>query len=244
MRRGCVFLNDGIRTALVTGASRGIGAECARHLAQDGYRVIINYKSSEDRAQALAEEIGGTAACADVADSAAMQELLDLYKPDVLVCNAGISVSGVIQDVTDASWQRLIDVNISGVFYACRAAVPHMVRRGHGRIITMSSVWGMTGASCESAYSATKAAVIGLTKALAKELGPSGITVNCIAPGVIDTEMNAVYSEAELAALAEQTPIPRLGTPRDIASLVSFLASDGAEFITGQVISSDGGFAV
>lgn len=231
-----------MKTALITGASRGIGAACARALAARDCRVIINFRQSADAAGALAEELGGAAVRADVSDSGAVDAMMAEHRPDILICNAGISKTGLIQDTTDADWGALLGVNVSGAFYCCRAAAPHMIRRGGGRIILISSIWGIAGASCEAAYSATKAALIGLTKALAKELGPSGITVNCIAPGVIGTDMNAGHSAQTLAALAGETPLSRLGTPEDVAELAAYLASDGAGFVTGQVIAADGGF--
>lgn len=230
-----------MKTALITGGSRGIGAACARALAARGCRVVINYRQSETAANALAGELGGAAVRADVSDSAAVNAMMDEYRPDILICNAGISRSGLIQDTSDGDWDALLGVNVSGAFYCCRAAVPPMVRRGAGRMILISSVWGLAGASCEAAYSATKAALIGLTKALAKELGPSGITVNCIAPGVIETDMNAGHSAGTLAALAAETPLSRLGRPEDVAELAAYLASDGAGFVTGQIIAADGG---
>lgn len=231
--------------AIVTGASRGIGAACASSLARDGYGVVINYLSSRERAEALARETGGTAYMADVADADAVAAMTDsVGGAGVLVCSAGIALTKLIQDTTAEEWRRLFAVNVDGVFNAVRAAVPYMVREKWGRIVMISSVWGIRGASCEAAYSATKAALIGLTKSLAKELGPSGITVNCVAPGVIDTDMNAPLGADTLRSLAEDTPLMRLGTPEDVAELVAFLVSDRADFITGQVISADGAFAV
>ena len=233
------------KTALITGGSRGIGAACARQLARDGYRVVINYCRSAAAAQALAEEIGGTAVCADVADSAQVARLFDAAgEVDVLVCCAGVAWQGLLQDMTDEAWRRLFAVNTDGVFYCCRRAIPTMVRRRAGSIVTVSSMWGEAGASCEAAYSASKAAVIGLTKALARELGPSGIRVNCVSPGVIDTDMNRGHSAQTMAALREETPLGTLGTPEDVAQAVSFLVSDRARFITGQVLGVSGGFLI
>ena len=233
------------KTALITGGSRGIGAACARQLARDGYRVVINCCRSTAAAQALAEEIGGTAVCADVADSAQVERLFDAAgEVDVLVCCAGIAWQGLLQDMTDEAWRHLFAVNTDGVFYCCRRAIPAMVRRQAGSIVTVSSMWGQAGASCEAAYSASKAAVIGLTKALARELGPSGIRVNCVSPGVIDTDMTRGHSAQTMAALREETPLGTLGTPEDVAQAVSFLVSDRARFITGQVLGVSGGFLI
>lgn len=247
-------MNSKLSVALITGASRGIGAAAARLLAQRGYAVAINYCRSEGRAAALAEEIragGGTALTvrADVADpdqAARMVEtVLDEFgRLDTLVCNAGISHFSLLSDLAVEEWRHIFGVNVDGVFHCCRAAIPHFVRRKAGRIVTVSSMWGQTGASCEAAYSASKAAVIGLTRALAKELGPSGITVNCVSLGVIDTEMNAALGPEDLASLREETPLGRIGTPEDAARAIAFLASPEAEFITGQVLAVNGGFVI
>mgnify|MGYP004733081737 CR=1 FL=1 len=234
-----------LKTALITGASRGIGAACARALSEAGYRIVINYNRSASPAAALAEELDGLAVQADVSDPVQVAEMFSIAgRIDVLVCNAGISSSGLFTDITPAQWQHIFAVNVGGIFNCCQAALPHMLREKHGKIITVSSMWGITGASCESAYSASKAAVIGLTKSLAKELGPSGITVKCVAPGVIDTDMNACYSPDVLDSLREETPLGTIGQPEDVAALVRFLASDDAKFITGQVIGANGGFLI
>lgn len=231
--------------ALITGASRGIGAACARKLHSDGFEVIINYNRSESAAKALAHDLGCTAIKADVSDRAAVERMFsEIGGVDVLVCSAGIARQQLFTDITADDWREIFAVNLDGVFNCCQLALPHMIHQKRGKIITMSSIWGMTGASCESAYSASKAAVIGLTKALAKELGPSGICVNCVAPGVINTDMNKALGEDTLEALKEETPLGILGTPEDIAAVISFLASSGADFITGQVISPNGGFVI
>ena len=239
----------GEKVVLITGASRGIGAAAARRFAAGGCRVAVNYRHSRERAEALAAEIGGWAVRADVADPAQVQnmvdELLDKFcQLDILICNAGVAQQKLFGDLTDADWRRIFAVNVDGTFHAIRAALPHFIHRKAGKILTVSSMWGQVGASCETAYSAAKAAVIGLTKALAKELGPSGITVNCVAPGVIDTEMNQALTPQDLAALAEETPLGRIGTPEEVAEALWYLASDAAGFVTGQVLAPNGGLVI
>lgn len=243
-----------MQTALITGASRGIGAATARLLASRGYAVAINYHQAEQRALDLVEELtqqGYTAIAlkADVSNRDEVQKMVDnvlekFCQLDILVCNAGVSKSGLLTDLTQQDWRELFAVNVDGVFYCCQAALPHFIHRKAGHIVTVSSMWGQTGASCEVAYSATKAAVIGLTKALAQELGPSGITVNCVAPGVIDTEMNAGYSPEDLAALADETPLGRLGTAEEVARAIAFLACGEGDFFTGQVLAPNGGLVI
>ena len=233
------------KTALVTGSSRGIGAAAARKLAQDGWNVIIHYFRSEKQALALAQELGTRAVRADVRDPEQVEALFRSEGHiDLLVCCAGISEYGLITDVTDPAWHSLIETNTGGVFRCCRAAIPGMVHQKAGGIILISSVWGRYGGSCEAAYSGSKAAVIGLTKALAKELGPSGIRVNCVAPGPILTDMLTGLSHVDLDDLADEVPLGRIGTPEDVAELIAFLASDRASYITGQIIGCDGGFAM
>ena len=243
-----------MRTALITGASRGIGAATARLLAQQGCAVAVNYLNAEERALALVDEItrtGGTALAvrADVADARQVQIMVDnvldkFCQLDILICNAGIAQQKLFGDLTDDDWRRMFAVNVDGVFHAVRAALPHFIHRKAGRIVTVSSMWGQVGASCEVAYSAAKAAVIGLTRALAKELGPSGITVNCVSPGVISTEMNAHLDREALAALAEETPLGAIGTPEDVAEAIWYLSSDAARFVTGQVLAPNGGLVI
>ena len=240
------------KVALVTGASGGIGSACAQLLAQEGYTVLLLGHEGFARAQALAQQLCAQGldahACrcdlADSADCARMcGEILALHhRVDALVLCAGVSYTGLLCDMTDAQWRRVMEVNVSGAFYLCRALTPGMVSRRSGAIVTISSMWGRAGASCEAAYSASKAALIGLTRALAKELGPSGVRVNCIAPGVIDTRMMDEHSAETKAALAEETPLGRLGTPQDVAQAAAFLVSDAAAFITGQVLGVDGGY--
>ena len=237
-------------TVLITGASRGIGAAAARLFAQKGWQVAANYCQSEKEARALAASHPGILAVqADVADRGQVdrmtKEVLSQFGHiDVLINNAGIAQQKLFTDVTETEWERLFSVNVTGVFHCCQAVLPGMIRRQRGKILNLSSIWGMTGASCEVAYSAAKAAVIGLSKALAKEVGPSGITVNCVAPGVIDTQMNAALDDETRAGLREETPLGVLGKPEDVANLLFFLASEQADFITGQVISPNGGFVI
>ena len=238
-----------MKTALVTGASRGIGADIARHLAKDGMFVYVNYSKSYEKAEALAEEIGGAAICADVSDETAVADMIKRIETekggiDVLVNNAGISMIKMLCDTTTADWDRIFSVNMKGAYLVTKAAMGHMVSNKCGRIVNISSMWGEVGASCEVAYSASKAALIGFTKALAKELSLSGITVNCITPGVIDTEMNSGLDAATMAELSEEIPLGRIGTPSEIASVVSFLCSDRAKYITGQVFGVNGGLVI
>ena len=243
-----------MKSVLITGASRGIGAACVRRFAAAGYAVALNYHRSQAAALALAEEInqaGGRAMAvqADVADPLDVNRMVDnvldnFCQLDTLVCNAGVAWQGLITDCTDETWRRLFSVNVDGAFYCCRAVLPHFIHRKAGRIVTVSSIWGLTGGSCEVPYSASKAAIIGLTKALAKEVGPSGITVNCVAPGVIDTQMNENLTADDLEALRQETPLERIGTPEDVAESVYFLASEAGGFLTGQVLSPNGGILI
>lgn len=237
------------RVVLITGGSRGIGAAAARRFAAGGDRVVINYRRSREQAEALAAETGGWAVQADVSDPEQVRNMVDnvldkFCQLDILICNAGIAQQKLFGDLTDQDWRRMFAVNVDGMFYAIRAALPHFIHRKQGRILTLSSMWGQVGGSCEVAYSAAKAAVIGMTKALAKELGPSGITVNCVSPGVIDTGMNANLGPEDLAALAEETPLGMIGKPEDVAEALWYLASPGAKFVTGQVLAPNGGLIV
>ena len=237
------------RVVLITGGSRGSGAAVARRFAAGGDKVVINYCRSRERAEALAAEIDGWAVEADVSDPEQVRNMVDnvldkFCQLDILICNAGIAQQKLFGDLTDQDWRRMFAVNVDGMFYTIRAALPHFIHRKQGRILTLSSMWGQVGGSCEVAYSAAKAAVIGMTKALAKELGPSGITVNCVAPGVIDTEMNANLGPEDLAALAEETPMGVIGRPEDVAEALWYLASPGAKFVTGQVLAPNGGLIV
>lgn len=236
-----------MQTALITGGSRGIGAAIVRALAAKGWQVAFCYKTSQDAARQLAQETGAIAIRCDVTDSAQVREMVktairQLSHIDLLVNNAGVAWQGLLTDMTDQQWHTVLDTSLTAAFLTCREVLPGMVSRRSGRIINISSIWGRVGASCEAAYSAAKAGLIGLTKALAKEVGPSGITVNCLCPGVIRTDMLACYTEDDLTALADETPLCRLGTPEDVANAVCWLAADEAGFITGQVIGVDGGF--
>ena len=241
------------RTVIITGASRGIGRSCAMLFAEEGCNVTVNYLNHGRQALDLCEKLGA-AGCdalpvkADVSSPEGAATLIDqtlsrFGNIDVLVNNAGIAQQKLFTDITDSDWQRMLAVNVTGVFICCRAVLPTMIHNKSGRIINVSSVWGIHGASCEVHYSASKAAVIGLTKALAKEVGPSGILVNCVAPGVINTEMNAVLSADDMAALCEETPLGRIGTPEEAARAIVYLAGANASFITGQVLGVGGGFA-
>ena len=239
-------------TAFVTGGSRGIGRAVVRRLAAEGYAVGIDYLQARQAAETLAEEIrsaGGKALAvqADVSDrgaiTAAIRAVEEAFGPvTCLVNNAGIAEQHQFQDIDEAFWRRIFAVNVDGAYHAIQAVLPGMIYRKAGTIVNVSSIWGQRGASCEVAYSATKAAVIGLTRSLAMELAPSGIRVNCVAPGVIRTDMVQVLGEETLADLAAETPVGRLGTPEDIANAVAFLADERSAFITGQVITADGGF--
>ena len=228
---------------LITGGSRGIGAACVRRFAQAGHRVWFLYEKEHAAAQAVAAETGAVAICADVADgeavSAAFRQCPDV---DILVCNAGITVPGLMSMISVESWDRLFDVNVKGMYHCINAAMPSFLRKQSGSIVTVSSMWGVTGGSCEVAYSATKGAIIAMTKALAKELGPSGIRVNCVAPGVILTDMCADIDPEILEELRQESPIGRNGTPDDVAQSIEYLAN--ATFVTGQVLGVNGGLVI
>ena len=230
-------------TVLITGGSRGIGAAAVELFAAQGHRVFFLYEKQHDAAQALAEKTGAAAICCDVADGQAVRRAFDqVGDVDVLICNAGIMHFGLMSMVEEEVWDRLFAVNVKGIYHCVNAAMPGFLKKHRGCIITVSSMWGQVGASCEAAYSATKGAVIALTKALAKELGPSGIRVNCVAPGVILTDMCAGVDPQVLEEMAQETPIGRNGTPMDVAQVMSSLVQ--AEFVTGQVVGVSGGFVM
>lgn len=240
------------KIAVVTGASRGIGRQTAALLAKQGYFVAVNYNKSEAEAASLVREIeafGGRAFSvrADVTDMNEVNIMTDKVHSvfgsvDLLVNNAGVALpQSLFTDCTEAERDRVFGVNVYGVMNCVKAVLPDMIHKKSGCIINVSSVWGITGGSCEVVYSASKAAVIGFTKALAKELAPSDIRVNCVAPGVIDTDMNAHLSREDINALSEEIPLGRTGTPEEVAELICFLASDNAKYITGQTVSADGG---
>lgn len=240
------------KIVLITGASGGIGAACAREFARAGYALALHYHTGQARVAALREELLLDGADAEIfpADLSREEEVAALFDGaearfgpvTTLVNNAGLSWRGLLTDMTLGEWDRLLGVDLTGVFLCCRRALPNMIRAHAGSIVNVSSIWGEVGASCEAAYSAAKAGVIGLTKALAKEEGPSGVRVNCVAPGVIATPMNAALSPEDVAALAQDTPLERVGAPEEVARAVRFLAEH--PFITGQVLDVSGGFVM
>lgn len=242
------------RVALITGASRGIGRAIALRLAKEGYAVAINYHQNEKAAVSAGEVLtafgkDGMLCRADVTRENAVREMvraveMRLGPIDLLVNNAGIAEQVLFTDLTAMQWKKMMDVHVNGAFYTSSAVLPSMIRRKSGCIINIASMWGQTGASCEVHYSTAKAALIGMTKALAKEVGPSGIRVNCVSPGAIETDMMAGFSAEDKAAIAEETPLCRLGKPEEIAAAVAFLASDDASFITGQVLAPNGGLVI
>ena len=240
------------KSVIITGASRGIGKACALIFAENGYDLLLCYQSREEEAKAVAREAEAFGVRAKVFQMN-MESLSDCRRTvakammefggiDALVCNAGISLPVLFTQTTEEEYDRVFSVNTKGVFFLSQAAAKEMISAGKGAIVNVSSMWGVAGASGEVAYSASKAAVIGLTKALAKELAPSGIRVNCVAPGVTDTEMNACYDADAMDALSERTPLGRIADPREIAEAIFFLASEKASFITGQTLTADGGF--
>ena len=247
-----------MKTVVITGGSRGIGAAAVELFAARGDRVVFLYEKNHEAAKAVAEKTGAEAICCDVADGKAVKAAFEaigdvdilicnaafaqIGPMDILVCNAGIMHFGLLSMMEESAWDRIFDVNVKGIYNCVNAAMPAFLKKHSGCVITVSSMWGQVGASCEAAYSATKGAVIGLTKALAKELGPSGIRVNCVAPGVILTDMCASVDPDVLAEMAEETPVGRNGRPEDVAKAFAYLAD--ADFITGQVLPVNGGYVI
>ena len=230
-------------TVLITGGSRGIGAAAVELFAANGHRVIFLYEKNHEAAKEVAAKTGATAICCDVADREAVNAAFAQVKDvDILICNAGICYSGLMSQLPEADWDRIFAVNVKGIYNCVNAAMPSFLQKQAGCIITVSSMWGQSGASCEAAYSATKGAVIALTQALAKELGPSGIRVNCVAPGVIQTDMCATVSPETMEALRQETPVGRNGVPMDIAKAMVYLSE--ADFVTGQVLPVNGGYVI
>lgn len=239
------------KTVLITGGTRGIGRATAMLFLNKGYNTVITYEKSDDIAREMEDSFskGFVALKCDVASAKEVEKAIEFIKSkfggvDILVNNAAISMQKLIQDMTEDEWDRVFDVNIKSMFNTVKYTVPYMINRKWGKIVNISSIWGMTGASCEVAYSASKAAVIGYTKALAKELGPSGICVNSVAPGVIDTDMNKMHGIDVMNELKDETPLGKIGTPDEVAKVIEFLAEDNSSFITGQIISPNGGFLI
>lgn len=232
-----------MKTVVITGGSRGIGAAAVELFAAEGHRVYFLYEKEHSAANEVAQKTGATAICCDVADSNAVKKAFaSIPDVDILICNAGICFSGLMSSMPEADWDRIFDVNVKGIYNCVNAAMPAFLKKQAGSIVTVSSMWGQTGASCEAAYSATKGAVIALTQALAKELGPSGIRVNCVAPGVILTDMCASVAPEILEEMAADTPVGRNGAPMDVAKAMEYLAN--AEFVTGQVLPVNGGYVI
>ena len=230
-------------TVLITGGSRGIGAAAVAAFAGRGDRVFFLYEKNHEAARAVAERTGATAICCDVADGQAVRDALArISDVDILCCNAGISHTGFMSMVQEETWDRLFDVSVKGIYHCVNAAMPYFLRKQKGCVITVSSMWGQVGASCEAAYSATKGAVIALSKALAQELGPCGVRVNCVAPGVILTDMCAGVDPQILQEMGKENPVGRNGKPEDVAQAMIYLAD--AEFVTGQVLPVNGGYVI
>ena len=232
-----------MKHVVITGGSRGIGAAAVELFAAQGCDVTFLYEKNHEAADVVAQKTGATAICCDVSDSHAVkQAFAQMGNVDILICNAGICSTGLMSSMPESDWDRIFDVNVKGIYNCVNAAMPSFLAKQSGSIVTVSSMWGQVGASCEAAYSATKGAVIALTKALAKELGPSGIRVNCVAPGVILTDMCANVDPEILEEMAEDTPAGRNGTPMDVAKAMAYLAN--AEFVTGQVLAVNGGYVI
>ena len=234
-----------MKKVLITGGSRGIGAECVRSFAKAGYEVYFTYNNSEEMAHQVAEDTAATALKCDISSADAIKAVISkVGNIDILINNAGISQIKMFQDITEDDWDNMFNINVRGMFLVTQGVIENMIHNKWGRIINISSMWGETGASCEVHYSASKAAVIGFTKALAKELGPSGITVNSISPGVIDTDMNSHLTQNELDELCDETPMGRIGEPNDVAKAALYLADEASGFITGADIPINGGIII
>lgn len=237
-----------MKTMLITGGARGIGAHMVRHFVKEGWRVAFCYRSSQEKAEELQKETGALAIKCDVRDEAQVKHFVQVAVKtfrhiDALVVNAGVAWAGLTEDMSTEEYETVCDTNLRGAFLCVREALPHL-RESKGAIVLVSSMWGMVGASCETVYSATKAAVQMMARSLAKEVGPSGVRVNCVAPGAVDTDMMKCYSEEDKQALADETPLQRIATCEDIAQAADFLLSDKASFITGQTLVVDGGFTL
>lgn len=239
-----------MKTVLVTGGSRGIGKAIVEKFAANGYQVVLNYRKSNEAAKKIEKEFKNVKSFqADVTKRRELEAMVNYANStfgdiDILINNAGISCTGLLQDISYEEWQEVFNVNVNGVFHCTQLVLPQMLKNHEGRIINISSIWGMAGSSCEVAYSASKAAILGFTKALAKEVGPSGITVNAVAPGIIMTDMVSQYSMAEFEAIRDQIPLGEIGSTEDVANAVYFLASDEAKYITGQTLSPNGGWVI
>ncbi len=238
-----------MKNVLITGGSRGIGKALVYEFSKKGYRVFLNYNSSKKEAEQISADTGAVIVKADISKSDEVNKMADYIhdnygRIDILINNAGIAEQKLFTDISENDWDRMFDINIKGMFLVTKEFVSDMIYKKSGKIINISSMWGITGASCEVHYSASKSAVIGFTKALAKELGPSNICVNCIAPGVIETEMNKYLSKEDFDVLCEETPLERIGKPEEVAKTALFLANDDSSFITGQVINVDGGYII
>ena len=238
-----------MKNVLITGGSRGIGKECVYAFINEGYRVFLNYNKSDEEAEKIKNETGAVLVKADISREDEVKRMSQFIhenygKIDVIVNNAGISQIKLFTDISENDWDRMFNINVKGMFLVTKEFAGDMIYKKKGKIINVSSMWGLTGGSCEVHYSASKAAVIGFTKALAKELGPSGINVNCVAPGVIETDMNKHLSEEDIKALEDETPLGRIGKPHEIARTILFLASEKSDYITGQVLSVDGGMVI
>lgn len=238
-----------MKTVFITGGSRGIGAKAVEILTKCGYNVAFTYLKSEEKAKELANLHGALAICCDVSSSCQINEAVSLTKKvfgsiDILINNAGIDEFALFTDISDEMWHNMLNTNLSSAFYASRAVLPDMISKKEGIIINISSMWGQVGASCEVHYSVSKAGLIGLTKSLAKEVGPSNIRVNCIAPGIIDTDMNSRLSFEDKEALKADTPLGKIGKTEDVVNSILFLCDDRSSFITGQVIGVNGGFII